>query len=103
MPKQRKYPWYAARECYRKQVTLPDKTVRTLYAKTEEEMDAKLAELRLQIEANAIARSNPTVGQYAIEWFNLNTGGCLRPGSPITAWPSTTTLPRSWPPNGCGR
>ena len=75
MPKQRKYPWYAARECYRKQVTLPDKTVRTLYAKTEEEMDAKLAELRLQIEANAIARSNPTVGQYAIEWFNLNTGG----------------------------
>lgn len=75
MPKQRKYPWYAARQCYRKQVTLPDKTIRTLYAKTEDEMDQKLAELRQQIEANAVARSNPTVGQYAIEWFKLNTSG----------------------------
>lgn len=75
MPKQRKYPWYLARQCYRKQVTLPDKTIRTLYAKTEDEMDQKLAELRQQIEANAVARSNPTVGQYAIEWFKLNTSG----------------------------
>ena len=75
MPKKRKYPWYAARECYRVQRSLPDRSVRTLYAKTEAEMDAKLAELEKEIAAGVDAKINPTVAQYAARWFPLRTSG----------------------------
>lgn len=75
MPKKEKYSWFAPRSCYRKQITMPDKTVRTLYAKTEKEMDQKLAALQLEINANLQLYTNPTVGQYAIQWFKLNTSG----------------------------
>lgn len=74
MPKKNKYSWFAPRQCFRKQVTLPDKTVKTLYAKTEDEMDRKLADLKNGLAMAAAARKNPTVAQYAVEWFRLNTG-----------------------------
>ena len=61
MPKKRKYPWYKARECFRVQKSMPDGKVKTLYAKTEEEMDRKLAALNEELAAGVDHAYNPTV------------------------------------------
>lgn len=73
MPKKRKYPWYKARECFRVQKSMPDGKVKTLYAKTEEEMDRKLAALNEELAAGVDHAYNPTVAEYAAKWFRLNT------------------------------
>lgn len=73
MPKIRKYPWYEPRQCYRKQVTMPDRTTKSIYAKTEEEMDRKLAQLARELREGKQAREDPYVAQYAAKWFRLNT------------------------------
>ena len=72
MPKKKKYPWYPARNCYRKQIRMPDKSVKTIYAATEDEMDEKLARLKLELQMGADG-ANPTVAEYAMKWFRLNT------------------------------
>lgn len=73
MPRKRKYPWYKARECYRVQKSMPDGKVKTLYAKTEEEMDRKLAVLNKELAVGVDHAYNPTVAEYAAKWFRLNT------------------------------
>ncbi|MFR4199639.1 MAG: hypothetical protein ACLT09_00620 [Flavonifractor plautii] len=77
MPKKRKYPWYKARECFRVQKSMPDGKVKTLYAKTEEEMDRKLAALNEELAAGVDHAYNPTVAEYAAKWFRLNTAGAV--------------------------
>ena len=72
MPRKKKYPWYPARNCYRKQIRMPDKSVKTIYAATEDEMDEKLAQLKKELQMGVDGK-NPTVGEYAIKWFRLNT------------------------------
>ena len=73
MPRKRKYPWYKARECYRVQKSMPDGKVKTLYAKTEEEMDRKLAVLNKELAVGVDHAYNPTVAEHAAKWFRLNT------------------------------
>lgn len=73
MARKRKYPWYKARECYRVQKSMPDGKVKTLYAKTEEEMDRKLAVLNKELAVGVDHAYNPTVAEYAAKWFRLNT------------------------------
>lgn len=73
MPRKKKYPWFKPRECFRVQRTMPDGSVKALYAKTEEEMDRKLAELNAALNAGADHDRNPTVAEYAARWFPLAT------------------------------
>lgn len=73
MPRKKKYPWFAPRSCYRVQRTMPDGSVKAIYAKTEEEMDRKLAELDEMLGAGLDHERNPTVAEYAAKWFPLAT------------------------------
>lgn len=73
MPKKKKYAWFAPRNCYRKQFALPDKTIKTIYAKTELEMDQKLEMIRKEIEAGIESSQNPTFAQYAKNWYPIRT------------------------------
>ena len=75
MPKKLKYPWYAARQCFRKQIRLPDGSYRTLYSKTEDEMDKKVSAVQQEIALGLDAESDPLVAQYAVKWFQLNMTG----------------------------
>lgn len=73
MPKKNKYPWYKARNCFRVQKKLPDGGYKTLYAKTEEEMDVKLAQFEAEMDYGIMSESNPDVMQWARRWFSFNT------------------------------
>ena len=73
MPKKRKYPWYEKRECFRVQVKQADGKYRQVYAKTEAEMDGKLAALKIETDYELNTKVDPTAAQYAVTWFRLNT------------------------------
>lgn len=75
MPKKNKYPWYEARKCYRKQIKMPDGAYKTLYAKTEGEMDEKVRHVKEEIDFGIASDDNPYVVQYAKKWFGLNSPG----------------------------
>lgn len=75
MPKKNKYPWYKARQCYRKQIKMPDGAYKTLYAKTEGEMDEKVRQVEQEMAFGMASDDNPYVVQYAKKWFKLNSPG----------------------------
>lgn len=75
MARKKKYAWYAARSCYRVQRTMPDGSIKSLYAKTEQEMDRKLAELDEMLRAGLDHEQHPTVAAFAATWFPLATAG----------------------------
>lgn len=72
-PKKPTYEYVERLNLYRKRIKDTDGKYVALYAKTPDELTAKLELANQQIEAQQLAKGNPTVAQYAAEWLALYT------------------------------
>lgn len=59
--------------------TLPDGTRKYVYAKTQEELDEKVFQLKLQMRMGVDLSDKTTVGELAQIWYNLEKKGKVRP------------------------
>lgn len=72
-PKKPTYEWVASRKEYRKRIKDSDGKYVALYARTPEEMTAKIKEAQRQIENAVFRRENPTVKEYAEKWLVMQS------------------------------
>ena len=72
-PKKPTYEWVASRKEYRKRIKDSDGKYVAIYAKTPEEMTAKLKEAQRQIDEAVFRRENPTVKEYAEKWLVMQS------------------------------
>lgn len=71
-PKKPTYEWMPNRKEYRKRIKDSDGKYVALYAKTPDELTAKIEEARRQIEECTFRRDNPTVKEYAEKWLTMH-------------------------------
>lgn len=71
-PKKPTYEWMPNRKEYRKRIKDSDGKYVALYAKTPDELTAKIAEAMRQIEECTFHRDNPTVKEYAEKWLTMH-------------------------------
>ncbi len=72
-PKKPTYEYVQRLNLYRKRIKDADGKYVALYGKTPDELTAKLDLAYQQLETRQLAKSNPTVAQYAAEWLALYT------------------------------
>lgn len=61
--------------------TLPDGTRKYVYAKTQEELDEKVFQLKLQLRMGVNLNDRTTVGELAQIWYNLEKKGKVKPAT----------------------
>lgn len=71
-PKKPTYEWMPNRKEYRKRIKDSDGKYVALYAKTPDELTAKIEEAKRQIEECTFRRENPTVKEYAEKWLTMH-------------------------------
>ncbi len=69
--------WIAAREQWRKRVTIGGRS-RDIYGRTQEEVRNKLRDLERQVDAGLVLDDNTTLVALALEWLSVKSKG-LRP------------------------
>ena len=71
-PKKPTYEFVASRNEYRKRLKGPDGKRVSIYAKTQDELTAKIAIVQREIEEETYHRENPTVKEYAEKWLAMH-------------------------------
>ena len=71
-PKKPTYEFIASRGEYRKRLKGPSGNRISVYAKTPEELTAKIAAVQREIEEEVYHRENPTVKEYAEKWLTMH-------------------------------